>query len=129
MSRLQWSTEQVAARLQEAADTDRRLPSVGPQGYRSLWPVCLRQEWERLSHEDRQLRPLPPSPEEIERMLEVMGWMQWLQVEQRHLAWMRAKHYGWRDIARRFGCCSKTAQRRWDAILQGLAQHLNGRGS
>lgn len=128
MVRPLWSIEQVTARLEEAAATGRRLPAVGPVGFRSQWPVCLRQEWERLSAEDRQPRPLPPTPDEIERMLQVMGWMQWLEVEQRHLAWMRAKRYGWREIARRFACCTKTAQRRWDGILQAVAEQLNAQG-
>jgi hypothetical protein len=45
-------------------------------------------------------------------MLETMRWVQWLEVEQRHLVWMRAKRYGWRDITIRFACDRTTAWRR-----------------
>jgi hypothetical protein len=41
------------------------------------------------------------------------AWVQWLEVEQRHLVWMRAKRYGWRDITIRFACDRTTAWRRW----------------
>ena len=58
-------------------------------------------------------------------MLETMHWVQWLEVEQRHLVWMRAKHYEWHKIAKRFGCCTKTAQRRWQRALQIVVDHLN----
>ena len=46
-------------------------------------------------------------------MLESMRWMQWLEVEQRHLVWMRAKHYEWKFICRRLGRDRTTAWRRW----------------
>jgi len=31
-----------------------------------------------------------------------MRWVQWLEEEQRHLVWMRAKRYDWHTIGRRF---------------------------
>jgi hypothetical protein len=50
-------------------------------------------------------------------MLETMRWVQWLEVEQRHLVWMRAKRYGWRDITIRFACDRTTAWRHWQRAL------------
>jgi len=122
----EWCTDTVAARLEEAANTGRRLPPVRVQGYYTVWPVCVRQEWETLAADEKVYRPFPPSPKDIDRMLEVMRWVQWLEVEQRHLVWMRAKRYGWREIGIRFACCTKTAQRHWQKSLQTLADHLNG---
>ena len=61
----------------------------------------------------------------IERMLEVMRWVQWLEVEQRHLVWMRAKRYRWRDITIRFACDRTTAWRRWQSALKTVADQLN----
>ena len=58
-------------------------------------------------------------------MLEVMRWVQWLEVEERHLVWMRADRFEWQRIARRFGCCVKTAQRRWQRALQKMVDQLN----
>ena len=122
----EWCTDTVAARLEEAANTGRRLPPVRVQGYYTVWPVFVRQEWETLAADEKVYRPFPPSPKDIERMLEVMRWVQWLEVEQRHLVWMRAKRYGWREIGIRFACCTKTAQRHWQKAMQTLADHLNG---
>ena len=122
----EWCTDTVAARLEEAANTGRRLPPVRVQGYYTVWPVFVRQEWETLAADEKVYRPFPPSPKDIDRMLEVMRWVQWLEVEQRHLVWMRAKRYGWREIGIRFACCTKTAQRHWHKTMQTLADHLNG---
>jgi hypothetical protein len=53
--------------------------------------------------------------------------VQWLEVEQRHLVWMRAKRYGWRDITIRFACDRTTA---WRRLAEGAGDrwltNLNG---
>lgn len=59
-------------------------------------------------------------------MLEAMRWVQWLEVEQRKLVWMRAQHYRWSEIARCHGCAVRTAQRRWDIALWVVVQNLQG---
>jgi DNA invertase Pin-like site-specific DNA recombinase len=58
-------------------------------------------------------------------MLEVMLWVQWLEVEQRHLVWMRAKRYGWREICTRFGFDRTTGWRHWNKAMQTMAEKLN----
>jgi hypothetical protein len=58
-----------------------------------------------------------------------MRWVQWLEVELRHLVWMRAKGYGWRDITIRFACDRTTAWRRWQKALQTVTDRLNGERS
>lgn len=121
-----WTIEDVAARFEEAATTGRRLPPVRVQGYFNTWPTFVRQEWEAFAADEKVYRPFPPSPEAIDRMLETMRWVQWLAVEQRHLVWMRAKRYGWRDITIRFACDRTTAWRRWQKALQTVADQLNG---
>ena len=118
-----WTIEDVAARFAEAADTARRLPRVQVQGYFNVWPVFARDAWEAYP-EDHDYRPLPPSPQAIDRMMEVMRWVQWLEVEQRQLVWMRAKRYEWPQISRRFGCERTTAWRRWKRAMETLVAHL-----
>jgi len=120
-----WTIEDVANRFEDAASTARRLPPVRVQGYFTVWPMIVRSEWERMSAEEQPRLHFQPSPVEVDAMLEVMHWVQWLELDQRHLVWMRAKRYGWRDIAIRFACCAKTAQRHWQAALQCVAQRLN----
>lgn len=122
---VEWDIDAVATRFAEAAETSRRLPRVGVQGYFNVWPAFARREWEALANEDREYRSLPPSPSAIDRMLETMKWVQWLEIEQRHLVWMRAKQYEWPDICRRFGCCRSTAWRRWRSCMQQVADRLN----
>jgi len=122
----EWKMEDVAARFSEAAETGRRLPPVRVQGYFSTWPAFVREGWEGFTDRDYEYRPMPPTPEAIDRMLEAMRWVQWLEEEQRHLIWMRAKQREWKDIGRRFGYCTRTAQRRWQRALQTVANHLNG---
>ena len=120
-----WTIEDVAARFTEAAETGRRLPGVRVQGYFSVWPVFVREAWETYPEDEHEYRPLPATPKAIEQMLEVMQWVQWVEVEQRHLVWMRAKQYGWKDISRRLACNRTTAWRRWQAALGLIAEHLN----
>ena len=124
--RTAWTMEDVAARFEEAASTGRRLPPVRVQGYFNTWPVIVRKEWEAFAADEHVYRPFPLTPDAIDRMLETMKWVQWLEVEQRHLVWMRAKRYGWRDITIRFACDRTTAWRRWQRALQTVADQLNG---
>ncbi len=120
-----WTIEAVAARFQDAVATAKRLPSANVQGYFNSWPAIVRSQWEVLAADERVICRFPPTPEDIEQMLEVVCWVQWLEVEQRHLVWMRAKRYGWRDICVRFACDRSTAWRRWQRALQMIVDRLN----
>ena len=80
---------------------------------------------DRYPDPERLYRPLPPSPQDVERMLEAMRWVQWLEVEQRHLVWMRANRYEWQQIGRRFACDRNTAARRWKRLMELIAWRLN----
>lgn len=121
-----WTMEDVAARFSEAAETGRRLPPVRVQGHFNTWPIIVHKEWEAFAADEYVYRSVPPTPDAIDRMLEAMRWVQWLEVEQRHLVWMRAKRYGWRDITIRFACDRTTAWRRWQRALKTVADQLNG---
>jgi AraC-like DNA-binding protein len=122
-----WSSHDVAQRIREAAHTAHRLPPVRVQGYFNLWPVFVRGEFERFANDDPPPMRFPPTPREIDRMMEVMHWMAWLEVEDRKLLWMRAERYRWEEIARRFGCSNRTAQRRWNDAVGRVVLHLNVR--
>ena len=123
---VEWTTEEVAARFAEAAETGRRLPRVKVQGYFNVWPAFAREVWESAPNDDHVYRPLPPSPQAIERMMETMRWVLWLEEEQRHLVWMRAKDIDWKAIARRLACHRTTAWRAWQKALATVAANLNG---
>lgn len=116
--------EEVAACLRAAAITARRLPPARVQGHFNCWPPIKRERWEILAGGEATYRPVPAGPQDVEKMVEAMHWMQWLELEQRHLVWMRAEGYRWRDIACRFGCNRTTAWRRWQSALQIVVHHL-----
>lgn len=120
-----WTTDAVAARFEEAARTAQRLPPVRVQGYFNSWPALVRKEWETLGADAPVYRPFPPTPEAIDRMLQTMKWVQGLEVEQRHLVWMRARHDRWRDICRHLACDRTTAWRRWQRALEVVTARLN----
>lgn len=120
-----WTTEIVTSRISEAARIAHRLPPVRVQGYFNLWPAFVRTEYERMVCDDTPVYRFPPSPVDIDRMVIVMQWIQCLDVEQRKLVWMRAERWKWCDIAKRFGVAPRTAQRRWDAAIQAVTDHVS----
>ena len=124
-TRTEWSADDVAARFAEAAETAHKLPRVRPGGYFNPWMTLAMQVPERYPDPERLYRPTPPSPQAVERMLETMRWVQWLEVEQRHLVWMRANRYEWQQIGRRFACDRNTAARRWRRLMELVAWRLN----
>ena len=125
---LQWTTDDVANWLIEAARTAHRLPPVRVQGYFNCWPTIVRTEYERMARDDAPVYRFPPTPVEVERMLVVMQWVQCLDVEQRKLVWMRAERWRWYDIGKRFGVAPRTAQRHWEVAIQTITEHISRGG-
>jgi hypothetical protein len=119
-----WTVEAVAERFVDAARTARRLPRVAVQGYASTWPIVVLPE-DAYPDPIKLYRLPPPSPKDVEQMLEVMRWVQLLELDERHLVWMRAKRYDWLEIGKRFACDRTTAWRRWKRDMQVLADRLN----
>ena len=119
-----WTVMDVQARLVEAVETAHRLPPARVQGYVNVWQALLRAAPEREAADGGRYH-VPPTPLAVDRMLETMRWMQWLDQESRHIVWMRADQYEWSQIAKRFGCSARTAQRKRDAALSIVANHLN----
>lgn len=120
-----WTTEEVAARFDLAVRTARKLPRVRVQGYFNVWPAFARDQWEAIGNDEPHVCRFPPEPQAVEQMMETMRWMSWLEQEQRHLVWMRAKQFEWKLICRRFGCDRTTAWRRWQKALDLIVKHLN----
>lgn len=123
-----WTIDSLADRFVEAARTARRLPRVGVQGYASTWPIVILPD-DAYPDPVRVYRLPPPSPRDVEQMLEVMRWVQLLEQDERHLVWMRAKRYDWVEISKRFACDRTTAWRRWKRDLQIVAGRERRLGS
>ena len=46
-------------------------------------------------------------------MDEALGWLMWLEPEERQLVWLRAEGMPWKWITRRLGIGRTTAWQRW----------------
>ena len=118
MSEVAWTPELVAERLEEAVDVLSRLPEDKVRGLYDLWPrlvgaICA------------GAHPLLPASEAIDRMDEAMGWLCWLDREERRLVWLRAEGLPWKRITNQFGIGRTTAWKRWTIALLKISTRLN----
>jgi hypothetical protein len=122
-----WTPEQVEARLTEAADVLKRLPTERVQGYFNLWPEVVHDFADLVGQSPEPMRRPPPPPAAISRMEECLGWVKFLAPEDARLVWARAEGTPWKAICWRFGIARATANRRWRYGLSVIALRLNGR--
>jgi hypothetical protein len=108
----------VAERLAEAADVLARLPGERVRGLYDLWPKLI-------GAPGRNVRPAAAAPEAIDRMNEALGWLMWLDSEERRLVWLRAEGLPWKWITHRLGVGRTTAWQRWTVALLKIATRLN----
>jgi Domain of unknown function (DUF6362) len=121
MSETGWTPELVAERLAEAADVLARLPQPRVPGLYSLWPAMP-----HASAGDRaRIRPAAPTPEAIDRADEALGWLMWLDPEERRLVWLRTEGVPWKRITHRLDIGRTTAWQRWSTALLKISVRLN----
>ena len=113
-----WDKEAVARRLQEAADVLSRLPDERVRGFYDLWPRIVAEP-------SRGAHPAAAAPEAIDRMDAALGWLCWLDPDERRLVWLRAEGLPWKWITRRLGIGRTTAWERWTIALLKIAIRLN----
>jgi hypothetical protein len=58
-------------------------------------------------------------------MDEALGWLMWLEPEERRLVWLRAEGVPWKRITHWLGIGRTTAWQRWTAALLKRAVRLN----
>jgi len=126
MAEAPWTPKRVAARLEEAADTLRRLPPVRVQGYASNWPPIVRDAHEAYGWDETRVRLGPPAPDAIDRMDEALVWLRWLEPDEVRLVWLRAERVRWKLVAHRLRADRSTAWRWWLCALAKIAGRLNG---
>ena len=114
--RMPATIKELAAMLEEASRTARKLPPAGPRGYASMWPQIPRTANEKFAAEDRPVF-FPPSGAAIDRMLACFEWVSAVDEGQRHLLWKRASNEPWKEICAWMGCDRTTAWRRWNGAL------------
>lgn len=124
MVKQKWDGKLVAERLEEAAETLKRLPGEQMRGYRSSWPETI-PTWEDYGWNKAKVRLGPPLPEAIDRMDESMTWLRWLEKDQVRLVWSRAERIPWKLIMQKFGICRETARQKYLVALVNIASRLN----
>ena len=58
-------------------------------------------------------------------MDETLGWLCWLDPEERRLVWLRAEGMPWKWITHRLGIGRTTAWQRWTMALLKISTRLN----
>lgn len=124
---------EIIERLEEAARTLKRVPNPpnsAPAGYRGYWPEIVRQwhdawtatmgrledsEWHDDVADEPELTPPKPTPSEISRMDEALGWLmlidgedKWRGVrdseetaaDRRLIVWLKATGISWRRLSK-----------------------------
>jgi Domain of unknown function (DUF6362) len=114
-----WDQEAVAGRLEEAVDVLARLPEEHVRGLYDLWPRMIG------AARCAGAQPASPMPEAIDRMDEALGWLIWLEPEERRLVWLRAEGLPWKRITHRLGIGRTSAWQRWTTALLKISVRLN----
>jgi hypothetical protein len=116
-----WTPLLVAERLAEAADVLDRLPEAKVRGFYSLLPLLP----DGPAADGARARPAAPAPEAIDRMDQALGWLMWLEQEERGLVWARTQGLPWKRVTRRLGIGRTTAWQRWSTALLKIAVRLD----
>ena len=118
--------EEVKQRLAEAADVLRRLRMSGlkPGSMQAKWPEVVRCVQEAYGWTATPMRPPRPSPAQITRMDEAIGWLLLLETDQRRIVWARAMGLSWRRLEDMDGRSIRTLQNIHATALERIARTL-----
>ncbi len=138
-----WTPDEVRLRLNEAAQTLRRLPfprhGAPPRDYRTHWPEVVRTFWEvhnialqsgeeiktKVTPIDRGEIRIRPSPAAIARMDEAIPWLYYiLDPRHRRVVFARSLGLGCTRLAKQTGMHRNTIATWYDSGLSTIAQSL-----
>lgn len=119
-----WTPKLVEARMEEAADTLRRLPEDRLRSARSSWPPIIREFHDAYGAEPARLRLGPPSAAAIDRMDQSLEWLRWLEADDARIVWLRACGVRWKAICWKVGMCRTKVWRHWVAALTVISGRL-----
>ncbi|WP_263080085.1 DUF6362 family protein [Endozoicomonas sp. Mp262] len=124
-----WDVDQISSRYREAWRVSRRVPSGIHLGHVSYWPEIKPNRWE-VYHAEGKITKLPqPSEDDVDRMVECMRWLRWLNRDERQLVWLRASGMPWRMIAQELGVNRKTPYAHWHKAINRILIHLSQKKS
>jgi hypothetical protein len=118
------SMTDIADRLEQAAQTLKRLPPVKVQGYFGTWPLIMQEAMSAYGWEEARLKLGPPSARHISEMDEVLRWLMWLEREEVKLVWLRACGARWKLIGRVLGWSVRKLQYDWRIALAKIEYRL-----
>jgi len=125
---LYWNEKIVMSHLIHAASIHRRMPPIKVQGYFSLWPETLKNDWERLYDQLNGRTTLgAPMPPEVTYHEKVMDLLSCLDRNEQQITWMRANKIPWYIVVQDLQTSQSTLQRRMRVALNRLIQELNRR--
>ena len=75
--------------------------------------------------EKRPIRLGPPAAAQISRMEEVLGWLWWLEADERNLVWLRAQGVRWKVICYSLGYSRETLRTKHKIALTKICTRLN----
>lgn len=87
MPEICWTAKAVADRIEEAAQTLRRLPPVRVRGYINTWPPTIRGFRDALRCNTVEVRLGPPAPDAIGRMDGTLAWRNVLDRDEVRRVW------------------------------------------
>jgi hypothetical protein len=124
MKTIQLSTNAVAERLKEAAETLKRLPDEKKYQMKSNWPDTI-PVWGDYGDKNTKSRLIPLSPEAIDRMDETLYWLRWLDPGETKIAWAVACGVNRKVIGASLGVHRTTIWREWKAVIRKLTAIIN----
>ncbi len=124
MSCKQMSMTDVADRLEQAAQTLRRLPPVRVRGFFGTWPPIMQEAIYAYGWEEARIKLGPPSARHISEMDETLRWLMWLEREEVMLVWLRACDVKWKKIGRLLGWSVRKLQYDWRIALAKIEYRL-----
>lgn len=113
--------EEIKENLAFAAEVMRRLPPVKVQGYLCAWPKFCCTDDDFKSQSDVWL---PPLPDEISAMEEILEWLKLTSVENRRIVWLRSCGMGWKSMAHRYRKSRSTLARQYRSALTEIQKAL-----
>ena len=120
-----WTKEKVIQRFKEAVQTARRLPTVKPQGYFTIWPEIKYRPNEMIFMDEKPKKELP-NHQAISRMYQTCEWL--LFLDNNHdskIILMRAKLIHWKVICKDFGIGRSAINKRYGKALLVIVEKLN----
>jgi hypothetical protein len=122
-----WDNALVEVHLEEAAKVMRSLPPVRVQGYFSVWPESVSDEWILSANQEPEERRLRYTPRQISKMEFVMEWLLWPPIVERKIIWERANGVPWKVLEHRYQSSRTTLWRNYSHGMMWIVAKLNAK--